>query len=226
MRVKRDGDRTVPIAGQGGAVVLDFDGTITEEDMLDLVCRSFGDPDVYAEVDAALARGDIRLVDDIERKLVTVGRPQAEVVEWVRRRARIRPGFDDLVETAERAGRRVVVVTSSVRELVEPVLGEHARRVEIVAGSIEPGWRANLGHLAQCDACGEPCKRGAVAGLGTADWVYVGDGWSDRCVALIAPRVFARDGLARYLDEQDVAYEPFADLHDVARGIDAERAAA
>src|SRR5207237_4737250 len=104
------------------------------------------------------------------------------IVEWVRRRARIRPGFDDLVETAERAGRRVVVVTSSVRELVEPVLGRHAGRVDIVAGSIEPGWRANLGHLAQRDAGREPCNRSAVAGLGTDDWVYVGDGWSDRCV--------------------------------------------
>jgi 2-hydroxy-3-keto-5-methylthiopentenyl-1-phosphate phosphatase len=208
-----------PVAG---AVVLDFDGTITEEDMLDLVCQEFGDPVVYAEVDAALARGDIRLVDDIERKLVTVGRPQDEVVEWVRRRARIRPGFDDLLGTAG----RVVVVTSSFRELVEPVLGERAARVEIVAGTIEPGWRANLGHLAQCEVCGEPCKRAAVAALGTDDWVYVGDGWSDRCVSLIAPRVFARDGLARYLDEHGIPYEPFADLHDVARGLDSERAAA
>ena len=92
----------MPIGRRAGAVVLDFDGTVTEEDMLDLVCREFGDPEVYAEVDAALERGEIRLVDDIERKLVTVRRPQPEVVEWVRRRARIRPGLDDLVETAER----------------------------------------------------------------------------------------------------------------------------
>jgi hypothetical protein len=28
--------------------------------------------------------------------------------------------------------------------------------------------------------------------------------------------VFARDGLARWLDEQAVDYEPFEDLHDVA----------
>ena len=226
MHVTRDGDESVPIGGPAGAVVLDFDGTITVEDMLDLVCREFGDPDVYAEVDAALERGEIRLVDDIERKLVTVRRPQPEVVEWVRRRAHIRPGLDDLLETAERAGRRVVIVTSSLRELVEPVLGVRAARVELVAGSIDPGWRARLAQLVQCDACGEPCKRGAVAGLGTHDWIYVGDGWSDRCVARAAPRVFARDGLARYLDELGVAYEPFADLHDVAHGIDAERAAA
>ena len=42
--------------------------------------------------------------------------------------------------------------------------------------------------------------------------VYVGDGYSDRCVAQAVGRVFARDGLARYLDERGVEYEPFEDL--------------
>jgi 2-hydroxy-3-keto-5-methylthiopentenyl-1-phosphate phosphatase len=47
--------------------------------------------------------------------------------------------------------------------------------------------------------------------------VYVGDGYSDRCAALAADRVFARDGLARYLDAHGAAYEPYDDLHDVVR---------
>ncbi len=40
----------------------------------------------------------------------------------------------------------------------------------------------------------------------------MGDGYSDRCAALAADRVFARDGLARYLDALGVAYEPFTDF--------------
>ena len=54
----------------------------------------------------------------------------------------------------------------------------------------------------------------ALAGGGP--FAYVGDGISDRCVSLAADRLFARDGLARWLDEQGVGYEPFDDLHDVA----------
>ena len=42
--------------------------------------------------------------------------------------------------------------------------------------------------------------------------VYVGDGYSDRCVALAADHVFARDGLVDYLEEKGVAYEPFEDF--------------
>ncbi len=42
---------------------------------------------------------------------------------------------------------------------------------------------------------------------------------SDRCAAQAADRIFARDSLAHYLDEQGVSYEPFGDLHDVARSL-------
>jgi 2-hydroxy-3-keto-5-methylthiopentenyl-1-phosphate phosphatase len=62
--------------------------------------------------------------------------------------------------------------------------------------------------------CGEPCKRADVAGLG--DFAFVGDGYSDRCVSLAATRVFARDGLARYLDGLGHPYEPFTDFDEIA----------
>jgi 2-hydroxy-3-keto-5-methylthiopentenyl-1-phosphate phosphatase len=64
-----------------------------------------------------------------------------------------------------------------------------------------------------CPECGDLCKRGA---LPDPPFVYVGDGWSDHCAALLADRVFARDGLARYLDEMGVEYEPFDDPREVA----------
>jgi 2-hydroxy-3-keto-5-methylthiopentenyl-1-phosphate phosphatase len=64
---------------------------------------------------------------------------------------------------------------------------------------------------------GQPCKRADVAGLG--EFAYVGDGFSDRCVALAAERVFARDGLAAYLRREGVPFEPFDDFHDVARAL-------
>ena len=39
--------------------------------------------------------------------------------------------------------------------------------------------------------------------------VYVGDGYSDRCAALAADRVFARSGLADYLTSRNEPFEPF-----------------
>jgi 2-hydroxy-3-keto-5-methylthiopentenyl-1-phosphate phosphatase len=230
MRVRRARDKSVTIDAQAApALVLDFDGTVTEDDMLDRVCWEFGDQDVYREVDAALDRGEIRLVDDIGRKLVTVRSPLEEVVGWVRAEARVRPGFDELVRFARANDWRVVVLTSSFHELVEPVLGRLAGQVELVANRLDPrrdGWRAYFHDLRPCDVCGEPCKRGAVARLGAGDVVYVGDGFSDRCVAEDVELVFARDGLATYLDDRGVAYEGWDDFNDVLAVLEREELAA
>ena len=142
----------------------------------------------------------------------------------MREETRIRPGFPELVAWARARGRRVAVVTSGFHELVEPVLGED---VELFANRLAPGsdgWRAHFADLDDCATCGQPCKRGTVARLGPV--AYVGDGYSDRCVAQAVDRVFARDGLAHYLDERGVEYEPFDDLHDVLDALERERLAA
>ena len=69
-----------------------------------------------------------------------------------------------------------------------------------------------------CEVCGDWCKR---AGLPAPPFLYVGDGYSDRCAALAAERVFARAGLAEYLEAEGVRYEPFEDLHDVLLALEA-----
>ena len=60
------------------------------------------------------------------------------------------------------------------------------------------GWVVRFRDEADCATCGEPCKRGSLAG---EPYVYVGDGYSDRCAALAAERIFARDSLATHLDD-------------------------
>ena len=80
---------------------------------------------------------------------------------------------------------------ASFHETIEPVLA----REGVCARAREPGRRAArrladpLGDGPACAACGELCKR---ARCRTAPLVYVGDGYSDRCAALAADRVFAR----------------------------------
>jgi 2-hydroxy-3-keto-5-methylthiopentenyl-1-phosphate phosphatase len=68
-----------------------------------------------------------------------------------------------------------------------------------------------------CAECDQSCKRAALPAEG--EIVYVGDGISDRCAALAADRVFAVKGLASWLDEQGVAYEPFRDFRDIAAAL-------
>ena len=124
------------------------------------------------------------------------------------------PGLPEL------AALHPLVVSSGFHELIDPVLERESVQVELQANRIEAGpdgWRPIWRRLPVCSVCGQPCKRSSFPPNGEV--VYVGDGYSDRCGALAADRVFARDGLADYLDEQGVPYERFDTLLDVAAAL-------
>jgi 2-hydroxy-3-keto-5-methylthiopentenyl-1-phosphate phosphatase len=196
-------------------VLLDWDGTVTVEDTLIMALAEFGDWNVYQEAAAALRRGEITLHEEIRRDCESIKTPLGEVVDWLVENLELRPGFRELAERYQ-----PLIVSSNMRELIEPILAREHLALELRANHVEwhpEGWRATFRHGDACGTCGEPCKRKDLPAGGGV--VYVGDGYSDRCAAQAADRVFARDGLARYLTERGVAYEPFDDLFDVARAL-------
>jgi 2-hydroxy-3-keto-5-methylthiopentenyl-1-phosphate phosphatase len=205
-------------------LVVDFDGTITEQDLLDEIAQTFGDEEVYREVDEGLDDSRLSLNEVIRREFEPVHAPLEEVRSWVLANVRIRPGFHELVELARERGWRLAIVSSGFRELIEPVLErEGLEDVELLSNTVDPdpdGWKVRFRVAEVCETCGQPCKRSTAAALADgSELVYVGDGYSDRCAAESADLVFARRGLAGYLEERGVPFERFEDFHSVARRL-------
>ena len=208
-------------------LVVDFDGTITQEDVLDEIARTFGDDEVYREVDEALDRNGITLHEVLRREFEPVRAPLGEVVEWVHANASIRPGFRELVELARARSWRVVVVSSGFRQLIEPILERAGiEGLELVSNEVDAdpeGWRITFFDESRCEICGEACKRTTVRSVvDGGEVVYVGDGYSDRCAAEDADLIFARRGLAAYLTERGVPFEPFEDFFQIAQKLETE----
>jgi 2-hydroxy-3-keto-5-methylthiopentenyl-1-phosphate phosphatase len=169
---------------------------------------------VYEDHEARLGR-DLTLHEVIAGEFRTVRAPLEEVVAWVRENVRLRTGF---VEFARR--RRPLVVSSGFHELIEPVLEREGLELALLANRVEAlpdGWRVVFRDESVCSVCGEACKRSSVAGL--ERFTFVGDGFSDHCVAEAAARVFARDGLAEYLAARRLPFERFDDFEDVERAL-------
>jgi 2-hydroxy-3-keto-5-methylthiopentenyl-1-phosphate phosphatase len=205
-------------------LVVDFDGTITEQDLLDEIALTFGDDDVYREVDEGLDDHSLTLNEVIRREFEPVRAPLDEVRTWVLENVTVRAGFRELVELARERGWRFVIVSSGFRELIEPVLErEGLADVELLSNTVDAdpdGWKVRFRVAETCEACGQPCKRSTARSLANGtELVYVGDGYSDRCAAESADLVFARRGLARYLEEQGVPFERFEDFHSIARRL-------
>jgi 2-hydroxy-3-keto-5-methylthiopentenyl-1-phosphate phosphatase len=194
-------------------LVLDFDGTVTERDTLDLVLQRFGDAEVYERAEAELDAGRMTLNDVISAEFATVTAPLDEVVAHVVEHARVRPGFAALARA-----RHPLVVSSGFHELIEPVLEREGvlGGVELRANRVDArpdGWQVQYRVAEICEVCGEPCKRGD---LPAGEVAYAGDGHSDYCAALAADRVYATGSLAGFLDRRGVPYEPLTDFRALA----------
>jgi 2-hydroxy-3-keto-5-methylthiopentenyl-1-phosphate phosphatase len=194
-------------------LVLDWDGTVTERDTLELVVRWFGDCATY-RLNGQLMGCSLTHDQALASSFATVRASLPEVVDRLLTQIRVRPGFRELVER-----HRPLVISSGFHELIEPVLAREGVAVELLANRVHArpeGWRIRFRDRAVCTACGEPCKRSS---LPPGDVAYAGDGYSDRCAALAATRVFATGGLADWLRGREVAFERFEDFYDVLAAL-------
>ena len=199
-------------------LVLDWDGTVTERDTLALVMEWFGDAATYCRNGELMGRS---LTHDqaLEGSFATVRARLPEVVDRLLGNVRIRPGFRALVQRHQ-----PLVISSGFHELIEPFLAREGVRVQLLANRVDArpeGWQIRFRDRAVCTACGEPCKRSS---LPQGEVAYAGDGYSDRCAALAATRVFATGALAEWLNGRDVAFERFENFYDVLAALDARRA--
>jgi 2-hydroxy-3-keto-5-methylthiopentenyl-1-phosphate phosphatase len=191
-------------------LILDWDGTCTLDDTMDALVREFGAVEL---LDVHLGGAGLTLHQIIEDELGSIRVPLDEAQAWLVANVRLRPGFHELV-----AAHDPLLLSSNVRQLIEPVLErEGVTHLELIANELEPGWTVRWRDDRVCEACGQACKRGTLpAG---EEIVYVGDGFSDRCAALAAHRVFATGSLARFLAEEGAAFTPFDDFHTVVDAL-------
>ena len=199
-------------------IVLDFDGTVTESDLLDRIALEFGDPAVYQEVEDGLDAGTMPLREVITREFAPVTAPLEEVVGWVLEHARVRAGFRKFVERAQSAGWDVHVVSSGFHELIEPVLEREGVDVLVHANRVDAspnGWRVDWRYPDDCDHCGESCKRRSSRGLRRL-----------RRRRLLGPvrgaclRSRLRDVRPRSLSRRArTPFEPFSDFHALSAAL-------
>jgi 2-hydroxy-3-keto-5-methylthiopentenyl-1-phosphate phosphatase len=203
-------------------LVLDFDGTLTDRDTLDLLAHRFA-PGAFEEAEAHLEAGEWTLHDVLRHEFEGMRVDEAEVLDVLRREVRLRPGAAELVDFCRERFVDAVVVSSGFHEVIEPFLAWNELALPVVAHRAafsRDGTVLTFLDRAVCGRCGEPCKRVALPALARGGLVaYAGDGYSDRCGAAAADLVFARAGLAEHLRREGVAFTPFDDLYDVRTGL-------
>ena len=196
-------------------VFCDFDGTITVKETFEAILKEFA-PEVSAQLMPEMYARRLTLREGVRQILESI--PSArygDMIEFTRGQP-IRDGLIELLDFLEFQGIPLVVVSGGLRGMVEVVLGELVNRVYNI-------------HAVDLDTSGEflkviskyegetelMAKVQVIEEYQVENAIAIGDSLTDLNMALHAPVVFARDRLAKYLDEHQKSYIPWNDFFDV-----------
>ena len=141
-------------------VLCDFDGTVAEKDVGDLLFRRFGGPDAHAAV-SEWERGEINSRECLERQAHAT-RATPEELRSFAHACRLDPYFRDFHDFARRRGIEVVVLSDGLDFYIERMLARHgcgsiefySNRLSIQGNTfrVEFPWY-NLRDCTECGCC-------------------------------------------------------------------------
>lgn len=212
-------------------LVCDFDGTLTRADVGDALCDRFADPS-WLEIDAMWVRGELTLPEAQRRMWGLVRASEAELIAHAREVGAFRDGADALFDAAGAGRIELVIASGGFDVYIEPLLGErrevvraiYCNRLRAGDGRVELDFPHDDLRCTRCAVCkGEVVRRALAEGRRVA---FCGDGSSDRCVAGVAPEVFAVRGglLESTCRDRGVPCVAFDDLRDVVAALASEAA--
>src|SRR2546423_10401700 len=209
-------------------VFLDFDGTITRHDVVDVILETYAD-ERWIEIERQWRAGRIGSRDCLRAQMALV-RATREELDALVDSIEVDLGLAPLLETCARRRLAVNVVSDGfdycIRRVLErPRLGlaRLLPGVLVCASRLDfdlPG-RLRLGSPYFQETCEHGCATckpalmGRLNGAG-APSVFVGDGLSDRDAAACADIVFGKSSLARYCRGGGIEHAAYEDLSQVA----------
>ena len=210
---------------------IDFDGTITRDDVGNLFFRTFGGP-ACDELVRRYRAGELSAAATFREEAAAVGPLDLGAAGEFLRGCDIDPGFPRLVSFCRDREIDLCVVSDGLDLIIAAVLERlGCAGVPRVSNSLvlEGGGPTGRSPLrlefphsdAVCDRCA-CCKRNVLL-MRSADEdviVYVGDGYSDRCPAQYADLVFAKGDLQTHCREQNISYLVYRSLDDVQRRLE------
>jgi HAD superfamily phosphoserine phosphatase-like hydrolase len=204
------------------AIFVDYDGTITDVDTFDLLVRSVAGDAPWEAIETDFEAKRITLREALQREAALLHISQLEAFAIIEAHAHVDASFAAFVAAARARGATVSVVSSGLRQVIEPALARIGADVPVFANDIvfDPnGWRMTFlddsanGH-------DKAARVRAARDLGSRT-VYIGDGISDFAAASEADERFAKAGraLERFCRERNLLCTSFTTFDQITSAM-------
>jgi 2-hydroxy-3-keto-5-methylthiopentenyl-1-phosphate phosphatase len=205
-------------------VQCDFDGTITEEDVSFLLLDGFAQGE-WRRLLRDYKEHKISVDHFNTRAFAMVKADRLTLLEAIKGKVKLRPGFDKLTSYCSRRGFRLVIVSNGLDFYIKAVLREiglhkieiYAAQTQFYADGLKVKYIGPDGRQLN-----DGLKEAYIRSFLKEGYrvIYVGNGDSDIEPAKYAWQILARDELLAYCKENQLACKSFDELHDVVRALE------
>lgn len=200
--------------------IVDFDGTIAPTDTVDALLESFADPE-WRRVEEQWIAGRLNSQECMKAQLALVKADRSTLEDFLQSVV-IDPSFPDFVRYASTFADVAVVsdgldypIRCALQGLNIPPISLYANRLEIRNHGLGISFPyADAACASRSGVCKCAATREVDAGRGLST-VLIGDGRSDRCLARSANHVFAKGGLRKFCEDENITHTPFDSFDDV-----------
>ncbi len=206
-------------------IFVDFDGTITQQDVGNAFFRKFGGVECDEHV-AAYKAEKMSAKELFRREAAAIGEMDELMAKEFLRSQKIDIGFVRFVEFCRVQNIEFHIVSDGLDYYISEILSANgiegisffANRIERVPA--ENGFVRLVVSFpyddAECSRCA-CCKRNIMlTKSGEEDiLVYIGEGYSDRCPVQYADIVFAKDELQKFCQDMNISYHLYSSFDDV-----------
>jgi 2-hydroxy-3-keto-5-methylthiopentenyl-1-phosphate phosphatase len=222
--------------GKQPVIFSDFDGTVTERDVIVMIMEAFAPPEWRDITDRILNQRTLSIREGVTQlfQLIPASK-RPEIEAFVAREVKIRTGLDRLLAFCQTQAIPFQVLSGGVDFFIHPVLAPYRNQVAIFCNSAEfpeatspdtpaPGIALTFPYLNEsCEPCGQCgcCKISLMDRFDPATHfrIAIGDSLTDLPMARVADWTFARSKLIQYCEEEGLAFTRFETFDDVRNAL-------
>lgn len=202
-------------------VFVDFDGTITKEDVGDSIFRKFGDTQKVEKIIDDLHNDIISSKQCWDLLCQTVQSINHDKLNSFIDQMEIEPTFPEFVNFCQKNQIDLFVLSDGfdyyIRRIFEREGLTHLKffsnKLKITDGKLVPEYPY---YNPDYPAHANPKRNHIINNSGDDDYtIYVGDGNSDKDAAQYCDYIFAKNGLLKFCERERISYYPYKNFDDV-----------
>ena len=200
-------------------LLCDFDGTVTEDDISFILLDAFAKGD-WRAINTQYTDGKITVGQFNERAFGLARASKKAMLDYLKDKVKVRPGFQRLVELCRQKGIRLVIVSNGLDFYVQKVLKDlklysleyHAAETRFHANKLKVRYIGPDGSVVDSGYKEKFVKQYLNEGYHV---VYIGNGSSDLSPARVSHQVFATESLLKSCQSNGVTCIPFSSFLEI-----------